>query len=138
MFLKIWTKSFLVILFFGLAGCCIPQSVEYSNVPEWVYSLPVDGKYAYIVGSAPIVRDVPVHQIIEKAQGNALRGLSQIKSFKIISKAEDRSIRNINLSKELQKISSQSNLGAQQVSLWIDQEGVTGEKQVFILMKMPY
>lgn len=139
MSLKMQRNSFfLLFFFFFLSGCCLPQSIEYSKIPEWVYNLPVDGNYAYIVGSAPIIRDVPVHKIIEKAQNNALMGLSQIKSFKIISKAEDRNIKNVNLSKELQRISSSSSLGAQQVSLWIDQEGITGEKQVFILMKMPY
>jgi hypothetical protein len=139
-FRKDFAMKFFVVLFFlfsftTLQGCCIPQYVEYNTIPAWVNKPPSDPKFIYAVGSSTM--GLSWDDSKQRARENAIENLSQILSFQIYSKMTEIKTRELQIKGGFQNIVSKSKLQAQEESLWMDKEGISGQKQVFVLMKMP-
>ena len=119
-----------------LQGCCIQQRVDYSEVPSWIYKIPVSKSNYYVVGAAG--RGLNMEETLKKARENAFYNLSQALSFKIFSQSTEAQQNNINYVRNVQKVYSKTMIKeARQVDMWIDKNEITGQFQVYVLMELP-
>jgi hypothetical protein len=133
--MKMLTPLILALMLM-ISGCCISQRVDYAEIPSWIYKIPVSEKNYYVVGAAG--RGLNMQETLQKARENAYYNISNALSFQIFSQSTEAQQNDLNHVKEIQKTCSKAFIKkAQQVDLWIDQNGITGQYQVFVLMEIP-
>ncbi len=119
----------------AIGGCCYPVYQDYSKVPSWIYQPPSEKDAIYVVGAASLGMDMSA--TLNLARDRALENLAKVLSFKILSQEEVKKSRNYFYRGGWQKVLSKAKLHAIEEARWIDREGITGEVQAYVLMKIP-
>lgn len=130
-----WISKGSLLFGFLFAGCCIPWRVEQLKVPSWVFSPPRSKDYVYAVGSAAI--GVNYSQMVALARERALEKLAKSVYLYFYAQSEGRHSRAGASRYSLEVIYSKALLHAIEEGRWMDKEGVTGGRRLYLLMKAP-